>query len=203
VGSRVTESCVTKSLNVSDAVLKRCSSWPSFWQGIVILIIKATIRAEAKGSAGCRGAVKISKPPNPANADRLSVQMAQYDASILQKFADRLYEKAGFITFQCVIVGFLIGAALAGIPAAIISNQQDEARTKLIEERYRGAKNSFCVPPLPPPQSRLDPFVLCVIGGVFGGVVGGFIGQRKGFQYRLQAQLTLCQMQIEHNTHRD
>jgi hypothetical protein len=27
------------------------------------------------------------------------------------------------------------------------------------------------------------------------------MGQRKALQYRLQAQLTLCQMQIERNTH--
>jgi uncharacterized integral membrane protein len=128
--------------------------------------------------------------------------MIQYDASTLQKFADRLYEKAGFIIFQCVVLGALIAAGLAAIPAAIISNQQLEASNKAIEERYRNAKSSFSVPPLPP-QSGVSPFMLCIIGGVFGGVIGGFIGQRKGFQYRLQAQLTLCQMQIEHNTHRD
>jgi hypothetical protein len=38
--------------------------------------------------------------------------MAKYDASILQTFADRLYNKAGFIAFQCFVVGALIGAAL-------------------------------------------------------------------------------------------
>lgn len=129
--------------------------------------------------------------------------MTRYDASILQRFADTLYDKASFIAFQCAFLGLLIGAALPGIPALIISNQQLEASNRAIEERYRGAKNSFSVPPLPPSHSGLDPSILCVIGGLFGVVVGGFIGLRKAFQYRLQAQLTLCQMQIEHNTHRD
>jgi hypothetical protein len=32
------------------------------------------------------------------------------------------------------------------------------------------------------------------------GVVGGLIGHSRGFKYRLQAQLVLCQMQIEKNT---
>ena len=128
--------------------------------------------------------------------------MTKYDASVLQTFADRLYQKAGFITFQCLMLGLLIGAGLAAIPAVIISNQQDQALNRAIEERYRGAKNSFSVPPLPE-HSTSETWPVVAIGGFLGAVIGGVIGIRKSFQYRLQAQLTLCQMQIEHNTHRD
>jgi hypothetical protein len=128
--------------------------------------------------------------------------MTTYDPNILQKFADRLYERATFVTFHCAVVGFLIGAGLGAIPANIFYNQELEARTKTVEEHYRGTGNGFNLPPMPP-SSGTSPFALCIVGGVLSGVVGGFVGQRKGFRYRLQAQLTLCQMQIEHNSHRD
>jgi len=140
--------------------------------------------------------------------------LTKYDATVLQNFADKLYDKASFIIFQCASIGLLIGVALPGIPFAI-SGQRLEAGNRAIEERTKsvaikevrkfgdakGTKNGSSVPPLPPSPSGLNPSILCIIGGVLGGVIGGFIGQRKGFQYRLQAQLTLCQMQIEHNTH--
>ena len=38
-----------------------------------------------------------------------------------------------------------------------------------------------------------------ILGG-FGALIGGLIGQRKGFEYRLEAQTVLCQMQTEINT---
>jgi hypothetical protein len=140
--------------------------------------------------------------------------LTKYDVSVLQNFADTLYEKASFIIFQCASIGLLIGVALPGIPL-IVSNQRLEASNRAIEERpktvaikevrtfgdAKSTKNSSIVPLLPPSPSGLNPWVLCIIGGVLGGGIGCFIGQRKGFQYRLQAQVTLCQMQIEHNTH--
>jgi 4-hydroxybenzoate polyprenyltransferase len=36
--------------------------------------------------------------------------------------------------------------------------------------------------------------------GIVGAVLGALVGQSKGFQYRLQAQTVLCQVQIEANT---
>jgi hypothetical protein len=42
--------------------------------------------------------------------------------------------------------------------------------------------------------------VVMAIGAVVGGAVGFSIGQQKAFALRLQAQVALCQVQIEANT---
>jgi hypothetical protein len=93
-------------------------------------------------------------------------QMTQYDANILQTFADRLYAKAAWITVKCCLAGALIGILLVMVTATLLKTG----------------------------DPALVPFT------VLGGLVGIAIGQEKAFQYRLQAQLTLCQMQTEFNT---
>lgn len=120
--------------------------------------------------------------------------MTQYDANILQTFADRLYDKAGWITFKCCLVGAIIGIALAFIPITILEN----AKSQTIIDRYKGTGNGLNVPV--PDTSPSNAPILVVLFGLLGGLVGAAIGQRKSFQYRLQAQLTLCQMQTEFNT---
>lgn len=39
-----------------------------------------------------------------------------------------------------------------------------------------------------------------LIGAIIGGAVGYSIGSERAFQYRLQAQTALCQVQIESNS---
>ena len=41
-----------------------------------------------------------------------------------------------------------------------------------------------------------------LIGAVIGFVIGNSLGRTRAFQYRLQAQTALCQVQIERNTNR-
>ncbi|MDP6587998.1 MAG: hypothetical protein QF666_00975, partial [Alphaproteobacteria bacterium] len=38
------------------------------------------------------------------------------------------------------------------------------------------------------------------IVGVIAGIIGKFVGDEKAFEYKLQAQTALCQVQIEENT---
>lgn len=45
-------------------------------------------------------------------------------------------------------------------------------------------------------------FIGLVIGAVVVGAIAFGIGQQKGFALRLQAQVALCQVQIEANTRR-
>jgi LPXTG-motif cell wall-anchored protein len=106
--------------------------------------------------------------------------LAQYDATVLQRYADRLYAKAAWIALRFGFVGTLIGA-LAGaliemVPGVTVSSI-----------RTGTADNSG--------------FLL--LGGILGAAIGALIGRRKAFQYRLQAQMTLCQMRIESNTRRE
>ncbi len=44
-----------------------------------------------------------------------------------------------------------------------------------------------------------DKILLAFLGGL-SGVIGYYIGQDKAFKYRLDAQIALCQVQIETNT---
>lgn len=42
--------------------------------------------------------------------------------------------------------------------------------------------------------------VMGLVGAVVGFLIGNSMGRARAFQYRLQAQTVLCQMQIERNT---
>jgi hypothetical protein len=120
--------------------------------------------------------------------------LTQYDARILQSFADDLYAKARWITAKCCFVGAIIGMAVTFIPVTLYESRNSQA----IIDRYKGTGNGFDVPVPDAPPSNAPILVLVV--GVLGGLVGYTVGQRKAFQYKLQAQLTLCQMQTEFNT---
>jgi hypothetical protein len=48
--------------------------------------------------------------------------------------------------------------------------------------------------------SLYDQKVGPILGLMIGGIVGSFEGQSRSFLLRLQAQLALCQVQIEANT---
>jgi hypothetical protein len=100
--------------------------------------------------------------------------VAKYDASVLSQYADSLYRKAAWVTFKCGAVGAGIGA----IPMLVLTNVMST------------------VPSIGP----IDPAVGWAILIIVGTLIGVAIGQRRSFQYRLQAQTVLCQMQIEYNT---
>ena len=45
--------------------------------------------------------------------------------------------------------------------------------------------------------------IALIVGAVLGAVLGYAIGQERAFALKLQAQVALCQVQIELNTHRE
>ncbi|MDB6092731.1 MAG: hypothetical protein JWM32_293 [Verrucomicrobia bacterium] len=47
-----------------------------------------------------------------------------------------------------------------------------------------------------------SPYSLIIPGAVVGGIMGVLVGRRKAQALRLQAQMALCQIQIEKNTRR-
>lgn len=91
--------------------------------------------------------------------------MTNYDPTVLQEYAERLYTQARGITAKYAL-GF--GLLCAAIGAAV--------------------SRALDIPPL------------TLWLGIVGAVLGSLVGQSKGFQYRLQAQTVLCQVQIEANT---
>lgn len=100
--------------------------------------------------------------------------MAKYDSGILQDYADLLYRKAAWVTFKCGTVG-----AITGVLIALILEYG-------VGLGARSAESSNTV--------------ALVLFGIVGALIGVAIGQRRSFEYRLQAQTLLCQMQIEYNT---
>jgi len=94
----------------------------------------------------------------------------QYEPSILQKYADRLYSKASSAVALPTIFGFLLGFAGG---AALIAPTQLSGNSALLA---------------------------ISIGSVVLMLAGYAIGSERAFKLRLEAQRTMCQISIERNT---
>jgi hypothetical protein len=99
---------------------------------------------------------------------------AEYDPSIIELAAARLYSKADAVVMGSITIGIVVGAAFGAIPLSSL-----------------GA--SWPIP------SALG-FATLILGAILGAVIGYTIGDARAFGYRLQAQSALCQLQIERNT---
>jgi hypothetical protein len=104
----------------------------------------------------------------------VDTRLPNYDPQVIERFADRLYEKAQSFVVGSVIVGAALGAAFGAVPLTSL-----------------GAS-------WPIPSSF--GFATMLVGAVSGAVLGYRIGDARSFSYMLQAQSALCQLQIELNT---
>src|SRR5712671_5251610 len=102
--------------------------------------------------------------------------MVRYDSHQVQKFAQIMYRQA----LVTVVVWTLLGAVVGFAGSAALFWGTREAQGL---GRDVGGPNT-----------------LVAIGTVLTGLIGLAIGQGKAFWYRLQAQILLCQSQIEANT---
>lgn len=93
-----------------------------------------------------------------------------YDPQIIQDFAKRLYRQAATIIVAYVIGGILLGAIIGSILVALPRGGHIETSTGEI------------------------------FGIILGGAFGYIGGAEKAFRLKLEAQLALCQVQIESNT---
>lgn len=100
----------------------------------------------------------------------------QYDASVLQQFADDLYARARWIVFTTGAKYGVIGLVLSGVALAVLQVQS--------KEQIPDAVNIGLV-------------IVFTLVAITAGVSAG---RAKAFQLKLQAQQTLCQRQIEINT---
>jgi uncharacterized membrane protein HdeD (DUF308 family) len=94
-----------------------------------------------------------------------------YDESVIQQFAERLYKRASTIVLTYAFLGLLLGAGGA-IPVVAMF----------------GSHGSNSVN------------VLYVVLGLIGFAIGWALGTERAFALRLMAQTALCQAQIERNT---
>jgi hypothetical protein len=103
----------------------------------------------------------------------------EYDANILQSYADDLYKQAQRIVIQTTIsyglISFLVSALLSGLVFAYIAHEYQ--------------------------TNEGDSLILSVlIFTALGIAVGISEGRRRAFRLKLEAQELLCQRQIELNT---
>jgi len=103
--------------------------------------------------------------------------MVRYDPKILQKYAEILYRDARFVVFVTTVIGTLFGAA-AGLVIG------------------KGLASSYGAPENQPAITGIITMSIALVGGL----IGYLVDQAIAFWYRLRAQLTLCQRQIELNT---
>jgi hypothetical protein len=99
---------------------------------------------------------------------------AEYDPSIIELAAARLYSKADAVVMGSIATGIVVGAAFGAIPLSSL-----------------GA--SWPIP-------SMFGFATLMAGAILGAIIGYTIGDARAFGYRIQAQSALCQLQIERNT---
>lgn len=111
-----------------------------------------------------------TRPPTVIEHDRPSSTL--FDPNIIDTFARRLYLRAGLMVVWYGVIGFLSGAAVAG------------------SIYYY----------LPAAIAKEHGVSISVVLLVLFSAVGAVIGNAKAFQLRFQAQMALCQVEIERNT---
>lgn len=99
---------------------------------------------------------------------------AEYDPSIIELSAARLYSKADAVVLGSIATGMVIGAAFGSVPLTSLGAAW----------------------PIP----SIFGVATLIVGAVLGGIIGYTIGDARAFGYRIQAQSALCQLQIERNT---
>lgn len=94
-----------------------------------------------------------------------------YDAAVIQSFADKLYSQARLVLISSTLMGVLIGAFLGGVLIVAIAKTSGENQT-----------------------------VAVLVIAAIGGVLGFMKGMERSLKLKLDAQIALCQVQIEKNT---
>jgi hypothetical protein len=93
-----------------------------------------------------------------------------YDAAVIQSLADRLYSQARTVVVKYTVIGAVLFSVIFYFAVS------REHNFGLVPTKSLG------------------------VGLLIGVVLGFVLGQRKSYQLKLEAQLALCQLQIERNT---
>ena len=101
-------------------------------------------------------------------------RLQDYDPTVIEVAARRLYEKATASLFGSIVVGASLGAAFGAVPLTPLGSAW----------------------PIP---STFGPATM-LIGALCGAAIGYVIGDNRAFRHRLQAQAMLTDLQREVNT---
>src|SRR5215813_8423363 len=100
--------------------------------------------------------------------------MAEFDPSIIHRYAERRYRKAASVVIGSVIAGALFGALIGAVPLTALGSSW----------------------PIP---SNLV-YGLPLAAALAGALIGYVIGSNRALGIRFQAQLALHQLHLERNT---
>ena len=98
-----------------------------------------------------------------------------YDPQVIVQFAANLYARAADIIRSYTVLGAFVGLLVAGAIGVLVGGAT------------AGSPGTGAL-------------ILGLVGAVLGGYGGYQAGQEKAFSLKLQAQMALCQVQIEANT---
>ena len=104
----------------------------------------------------------------------MTQQQISYDAAVIQEFASRLYRRASSIIATSILAGILLGLVLGSLLLSQLMHVNGPALG-----------------------------VLVLFSCLFSGLAGFSVGLEKAFKLRLEAQIILCQVQVEKNTRKD
>lgn len=102
------------------------------------------------------------------------MENAVYDAALIQSLANRLYSQSRIVVINYTVIGAFLFSAIFYFAASPGRNFVD--------------------------LFGLAPTKALGVGLLIGVVLGFMLGQRKSYQLVMQAQIALCQLQIEKNT---
>ena len=108
-------------------------------------------------------------------------KIISYDAAVIHEFAARLYSKANSVIVTSTFGGAIIGSLVGGILGFVVAQ---------LPRSYTGMSNE------PMTAIQIGALVVCLIGALSGYSRG----REKAFRFMLDAQVALCQVQIEKNT---
>lgn len=97
-----------------------------------------------------------------------------FDPRIIEAFAERLYQKASSFLYGSVVCGVVVGMSFGAVPLTSLGAAW----------------------PIPSTFG----FATMLLGGILGGVIGYVVGDTRAFGYKLQAQSSLCQLELERNS---
>lgn len=97
----------------------------------------------------------------------------QYDPSIIVEFAEQLYKQARRVIFFYSFLGFVISAFIAIVVTALASSTYVVGGLQLAS--------------------------VCLVIFI-GTLIGSMIGRSRAFRLKLEAQIALCDVEIEKNT---
>lgn len=129
-----------------------------------------TEAAEAAIQARLASKSEPDQAKSSTDAALMSTGGVEYDQRVIKEFAASVYAQASAAEAAATIIGLIVGAAVGYLGGSLMT------------------------------QSSGAALVVVLASGIIGGAIGFQNGKAKALSLRLEAQMALCQAEIEKNT---